>query len=136
MIEIDRNPNASKLRWFAGLQVAFFALVALSVFRRTGSVALAVVIALLSLTLAAIGLARPAAIRRVYIGWMLAVYPIGWVVSHAVLAVIFYLFFTPLGVIMRWCGRDPLALRFDRSAPSYWVERRADAAVERYFRQF
>ena len=51
---------------------------------------------------------------------MVVNYPIGWVVTHVVMALIFYLVVTPLGVIMRLCGRDPMERRWlDRRAKTY-----------------
>jgi ABC-type sulfate transport system permease subunit len=45
------------------------------------------------------------------------------VVSPVVLGVIYFLVFTPLGVLMRALGKRPLSLSFDSSARSYWVVR-------------
>ena len=45
------------------------------------------------------------------------------VMSPIVLGVMFFLVITPMGVVMRWLGKDPLRLHFDRELPSYWLER-------------
>ena len=45
------------------------------------------------------------------------------IVSPVVLGVLFYGVFTPLGIIMRLFGGDPLRLRFNPNAQSYWIER-------------
>ena len=45
------------------------------------------------------------------------------IVSPVVLGVLFFVVFTPFGVIMRLFGGDPLRLRFDPKAQSYWIER-------------
>ena len=45
------------------------------------------------------------------------------VVSPVAMGVIFFLVATPLGALMRLFGQDPLKLRFDASAQSYWVTR-------------
>lgn len=45
------------------------------------------------------------------------------IVSPVALAILFYGVVTPVGFIMRLSGNDPLRLRFDRSARSYWIER-------------
>ena len=44
-------------------------------------------------------------------------------VSPVVLGVMFFLVVTPTGLIMRALGKDPLRLRFDRGARSYWIVR-------------
>ena len=83
-----------------------------------------------------LGLARPAAIRPVFVGWMVLAFPIGWAVSNLLLAAVFYGLFTPLAVLFRLLGRDALALRARPGAATYWVPRPAPADVRRYFRQF
>ncbi len=45
-------------------------------------------------------------------------------VSPVVLALLFYAVVTPLGALMRATGGDPLRLRFDADADSYWIPRR------------
>jgi hypothetical protein len=83
-----------------------------------------------------VGIRRPAALRSVFVGWLIAVYPIGWAVSHAILAVLYFLVMTPIGVLMRLAGRDPMARAIDPAISSFWVRRRSDASRARYFRQF
>ena len=46
------------------------------------------------------------------------------IVSPLVLGLLFFLMITPIGLIMRLAGKDPLRLKGDRNAPSYWVERK------------
>jgi len=66
---------------------------------------------------------------------MRATRPLGALISHLMLAVIFYLVITPLAVVLRLFGRDALALRSDAASPSYWSARARDDDLGRYFRQ-
>ncbi len=61
--------------------------------------------------------------------------PIGWVLSHALLAAVFYGVVLPVGLAMRLAGRDPMTRRLDRAAASYWVGRERVDGSERYFKQ-
>ena len=45
------------------------------------------------------------------------------IVSHVVLALLYYAVVTPTGLIVRALGRDPLRLRRDPQAVSYWIRR-------------
>ena len=45
------------------------------------------------------------------------------VVHPIVLAVIYFAVVTPTGLVMRALGKDPLRLRFDPDAASYWILR-------------
>jgi hypothetical protein len=84
-----------------------------------------------------LGLALPVTARYVYLGWMCVLYPVAWVVSHTLLIVIYYVVLTPIGVVMRLFGRDPMQRKFDREASTYWQRRPApEPGVARYFRQF
>jgi hypothetical protein len=84
-----------------------------------------------------VGLLVPQAIRWVYVGWMLAAFPIGWLVSHLLLAAIFFGVIMPIGLILRVLGRDPMRKSFDRSASTYWIARPTEPTdSRRYFRQF
>ncbi|MFO0829111.1 MAG: SxtJ family membrane protein [Phycisphaerales bacterium] len=72
---------------------------------------------------------------RVYRAWMFAVLPIGWSLSHVLLAIVFYLVVTPIGIALRLAGRDPMERRFDRAAKTYWKRREPIVDSERYLRQ-
>jgi hypothetical protein len=59
------------------------------------------------------------------------------VVTFALMAVIFYGAVTPLAWALRLFGHDPLRLRFEPRATSYWLERRPPGpAPETMTRQF
>ncbi|HQR50033.1 MAG TPA: SxtJ family membrane protein, partial [Methylophilaceae bacterium] len=45
------------------------------------------------------------------------------IVSPIALGILFFVVVTPTGLLMRLLGKDPLRLRFERSAKSYWIVR-------------
>ena len=62
---------------------------------------------------------------------------LGRVVNPLVTGLIFYLAVTPTGIIMRLLGKDPLRLRINPDAKSYWIERRPPGpAPDSMSRQF
>lgn len=91
-------------------------------------------LAALGLTIGALGLWRPTTVRFVYVGWMAVAFPIGWTVSRVIMAALFFLIFTPIGLAFRALGRDSLRLR-PRRTLSYWTEKAAFSDVSEYFRQ-
>jgi len=131
LIQINRNPTARVLRWFAAFWVLFVGFWGFVLPREAGLAAWAAAIAV-----GAADLWRPRAIRWVYLGLCYLTFPIGWTLSHLVLAFVYYFLLTPIGVIMRLTGRDPLHRRFEPSASSYWVPHRPPDETGRYFRQF
>ena len=74
--------------------------------------------------------------RPIYLGWMYAAYPIGWTISHLMLAVVFYLVITPIGLALRLFGNDPMHRRLEPEAATYWVKRKPVNDIKRYYRQF
>lgn len=77
----------------------------------------------------------PAWRRPIFLGWMYATYPLGWVLSHVALLIVFFIAIVPFGLVARLLRRDLLARRFDRSASSYWTARAPTSDLDRYFRQ-
>lgn len=67
---------------------------------------------------------------------MIAAFPLGWIVSLTLLALVYYLVVTPLGVASRLVGRDRLGLRPDAEQKSYWSSLEAAKDPRRYFRQY
>jgi hypothetical protein len=44
-------------------------------------------------------------------------------ISPVIMGLIFYTTVTPIGLVRRWLGKDPLRLRWDQDAVTYWIER-------------
>lgn len=53
--------------------------------------------------------------------------------GYAVLALLFFVVVTPLGLILRLLGKDPLRLRRPTGAESYWTKVRQESSLERLF---
>ena len=75
-------------------------------------------------SLVAWGLAAPLSLRLPHRLWMALGHGLGWVNTRLLLAIIFYLLITPMGLIMRLLGSDPMRRRLDAAAKTYRVESR------------
>ena len=82
-----------------------------------------------------IGLYAPSTVRPIFVGWMMLVFPVGWLVARIALIVLFGIVMTPLALLLRACKRDTLQLRRPMR-DSYWRPRVEEASISRYFRQF
>jgi hypothetical protein len=133
--DIPSTPSSRTLRQFAGLWIVFFAGFAAWQWFRHERLILALVFLGLALTIGPLGLWKPGAIRPIFVGWMCLVFPIGWVVSHVMLACVFYGLFAPIGLLFRLIGRDALSLRPQPDRESYWTPKPAPGGVRSYFRQ-
>lgn len=48
---------------------------------------------------------------------------LGAIVGPVAIGLVFFITVVPIGLLMRALGKDPLRLRFDRAAKSYWIQR-------------
>ncbi len=136
MITINKNPSTKDLRWFAGLWFPLFCgLIGYFALNLGDTVAYA--IWGVGIGLGLIGVFVPSIIRPVFIGLMYLTFPIGFVVSTLVLAVIFFFLFTPIGFVLKVVRKNgPIARHIDRDASTYWQSIPEESNVNRYFQQY
>ena len=137
MIPINIRPNARQLRQFAGIWFPLFALmVGLLLGQKFDLWRFAFGLWGFALLMAPVGLWRPQSARWLFVGLMILTFPIGFVISHLVLLVLYYLVLTPVGLALRLFGRDPLDKHPNPDATTYWVPHSEPDDIERYFRQY
>lgn len=68
-------------------------------------------------------LALPQVLRPLNLAWLRFGLLLHRIISPLILGMLFYLTVLPTGLVMRALRKDPLHLRFDRDAGSYWIER-------------
>jgi len=137
MIEVKHNPTRKDLTWFGALFAVFAGVFGGLVWWRWDTQVGAYTIWGIGAAVTLIYVAVPQSRRWIYLGWNYAVFPIGWTVTHLMLAGVYYLAFTPVGLIMRMVGRDPMQRKLDREGSTYWIEHRTGTGSKaRYFRQF
>jgi hypothetical protein len=82
-------------------------------------------------------LSMPILIKPLYRVSLFIAHILGWINTRIILGLIYYLLFTPISLIMKIIGRDPLNRKFDKDAKSYWnIRERAPITKEQYLRQF
>ena len=135
LIEVNLNPSKQELKWFGLIVLVFFALVGGIVWWAAMAPRAASAIVAFGAMLCVAYYAVAPLRLPMYLGWMHLVFPIGWVLSHLLFGVIYFLILTPIGLTLRLTGHDPLRRHRPTIAVSYWTERPA-ADLERYFRQF
>jgi hypothetical protein len=133
---IPFDPTRKTLRQFAVLWIVFFSALAVWEYGLRDRLTVAIVCGILAVTLGPIGLARPEWLRPVYVTWMVLAFPIGWTVSQLLLGMIFYGLFTPIGLLFRLIGRDPLHRVARKVQETYWEPKPSSSDLRRYFQQF
>jgi hypothetical protein len=137
MLEINWNPSQKDLTWFSLFGVGAGLLLATLLYTLKG-VALPWCLGMAGAGVG-IGLSRLISItltRWIYCAMMGVTLPIGMTVSYTLMAVFYYLLLTPLALVFRLIGRDPLNRQFDRDASSYWLPHQQTVDKKRYFQQF
>src|SRR3989344_4718326 len=95
--------------------------------------------ALYVLSLAAIlllfGFMAPTWLKPIQKAWMTLALLLGWVMTRVILAIVFYLVITPIGLVLRLTGKDFMNRSFPGKEASYWLDH-AERVKEDYERQF
>ena len=90
------------------------------------------------IALVALGAAMPGILKPVYLVWMSLALVLGFIVSHVLLTLFFFLAITPIGIVARLTGKDFLRLKLQPDAKSYWIprSRTAPKTPAEYERQY
>lgn len=62
-------------------------------------------------------------LKLIFALWMKLVAVLAWINTRLILTVVFFLVFTPVGIILRLLRNDPLERKFEKKGSSYWKEK-------------
>ena len=141
--EINWKPDSVELRKFAWSLLIGFPCIAILFFLakwiKTHALPDAQFFVMLGGVGAAVGLVClliSAIARLLYPIWYFLAACIGIVMANLIFMFLFFGIFAPMGLFMRLVGRDPLNLKWKRSAASYWFDVPPPPPASQYFRQF
>lgn len=79
----------------------------------------------------------PSVLKPLQKAWMTLSIVMGFVMSKVIMAIIFYVMVTPIGLMGRLSGKKFLDLKLDKNAASYWIDRtQTKTEKSDYERQF
>jgi hypothetical protein len=136
LVEINWNPENKELRKFGLIAIIVLGVAGIIlrfVLGVTGIVALFIAAAGLFIFIVTLISARAG--RIIYLAMTLAALPIGLVMSVLLLGTFYFLVLTPVGLVFKLLGRDPLVRKFEPDSPTYWTTRKHTDDHERYFHQ-
>ena len=145
LIDINWNPGDRELKVFGIAWFIFFTVIA---FILVGKYHLSfssgwnpkwiapMVLGSVAFLGAFVGLTVTRALKPVFILWTLLTYPIGFVISYAILALLYFILFTPIGLFMRLLGHDPLKRKWNPALGTYWEKKAKGNDIGSYFKQF
>lgn len=136
MLAINRDPSSRQLRQFAGGLSVFCAVVGAIFYWKMQLPLAAVATWTAGGLMGVLGLVHPPLVRPLFLGSMYLTFPVGWVLAHLLMAVIYYGVITPIGLLMRRLRPDPLARQFESERSSYWEPHRGVETKKRYFQQY
>jgi hypothetical protein len=132
---LNWRPDARELRRFAvAMLIGFTVLGLLSVWRAWGITTASIILwstgAVLAIAAFIPGLGRVA-----YLAVYLPTSIIGYVVSNVILALMFFLVITPIGILLKLMGKDVLQQRRQKNS-SQWTPVTDVKTEDSYYRQF
>jgi len=137
LIKINRSPSPRELRSFATIALIASALISLLLHLLKGlSIQWAAIIFAAGVVIFISRLVSLRLTRIFYLALILLTFPIGFCVSFILLAAFYFLVLTPLAIVFRLLGRDPLRRKSSPSEKSYWLTHRQPEGLDRYFQQF
>lgn len=132
---VNFHPDRGELRRFAiAMVVGFTILGALAAWHTSELSTRTFVLWGIGIALAACAFI-PGLGRIAYLGVYLPSSVVGYVVSHVVLALLFFLVFVPIGIMLRLTGKDLLRLR-PGSPRALWMPLEPKDDIKSYYRQF
>ena len=132
---VNWRPDARELRRFAvAMLIGFTILGLLSVWRAWGISTASIVLWSVGVVLA-IAAFIPGLGRVAYLAVYLPTSIIGYVVSNVILALMFFLVITPLGILLRLMGKDVLQQRRQKNT-TQWTPVKGVKTEDSYYRQF
>jgi hypothetical protein len=135
MLFRSNEPTAADLRWFGVSLAALPAVVGAVAWFRFDATTTAAALWIAAVAIAAVYYTIPPLRRPIHRAWTIATFPIAWVMSHLILAIVYFGVLTPIGLCFRIARRDPLRLR-SHPAETYWIPRtEAETPKTRYFQQ-
>jgi hypothetical protein len=135
--DLPLRPTPRMLRQFAVAWLLFFAGVGAHQYFVRHHPARGELLAALAVVVGVLGWVKPAAIRWVYVAATVMAFPIGWVVSLVILAMMYYLVLTPVALFFRLRGRDLLRRRKPAAGEAgFWLRKGPPPEPGRYLRQY
>jgi len=140
--EVNWNPDTTARRTFAKSLVVGFPCLAMGFLLAGGLVgkgwnlSFALKLGGIGAAAGALFYAVPAIARPFYVVWYALACCVGLVVGNVVLALVFYVLVTGIGLLKRLGGRPPIRKVPDRQAATYWIDAPPAPEANRYYRQF
>ncbi len=133
LVEIQWSPSVRQLRQFGCLCLVVFPLLG---WIWSGNPRILAGLFGIGAGMALAGFLMPRALKPIFVGLMLLALPIGIVVGEALMLLIYFGVFLPIGLCFRLANRDALKRSFEKNRESYWEEKPPPKGAASYYRQW
>jgi len=134
--DIPFHPSRRNLRLFAAIWLILFMALGWKHYFKESHHTAGTVLGCVALVVGIPGLLSPPTVRWVFVGAIVLTFPLGWLVSQLMLALLFYLVVTPVALLFRLKGRDLLGRKLAPGCSTFWTKKTLSQDVRSYFRQF
>lgn len=118
-----KRSTKKEIRTWALVMAAILVVVGVVQFFLWGHVKTATVFWTLSALFFLSGIILPTVLRPLYFLWLKFAASLAWVNTRLLIGIIFFLIFSPIGIILRILRKDLIKQSWDAQASSYWIKR-------------
>ena len=136
VLKLNLHPPHSQLASFGRFWTPLFSLILAGILWTPENIDVCLLLLAVAMVVAVVGWCRAAWLRVPFVGAMLITYPIGVVVGFVLMGVVYYGCVCPTGLVLKLMGKDLLQQKWNLQANTYWVKRKPNQTMDRYFRQF
>ncbi|MCA1590290.1 MAG: hypothetical protein LC730_04695 [Acidobacteria bacterium] len=141
LVHLNWKPNKKELRSFGAIFMGGFVLIGLTKYLWpfewfiSKDETLGAWLIGIGIVVGAIGLTGSRVALPFYWAWLGIAFVLGNIISRVIIALIYFLLFTPMRLLGSLFGRDKLQLK-KRNTDSYWLDISLPREIEKYERQF
>lgn len=137
LVSLNLKPSDKQLREFGEIALCMCNILGLFLMWTAGlPVKAFVVFCIIGITVFILSRISVRLVRPFYTALIMLTFPIGWVISHTIMAIFYYGVIGGIGLVFKLAGRDPLHRRYDPQADSYWTPYQHNRSLKHYFNQF
>ena len=135
-MKLDWNPKQGQLTGFARAWVVVFGGGAAWFGWFNNQEQIGVILGFLAAALPIAGLLYTPSTKFIYRVVSVLTYPLGWLLSHVILCIIYFGIMTPIGVVAKLFGHAFITKGKDKNKTSYWEKIKRPDVASSYFKQF
>ena len=137
LVSLNLSPSDKQLRDFGFIGFIMCAVIGLLLFGLAKIPTIGFMIfCLVGVVLFVLSRISAVLIKPIYLGMIVLTYPMGWLLSHLMMALFYYGIITSVALFFRLINRDPLCRRYKPEADTYWMRCKKKRPIKDYFRQF